>query len=305
MLKFTTSLGVALISLFGLFATLLGLFLISIPRPTDIRSCLTTEMHKVRLCPEDAGYVRLKEISPHLKNAVIVSEDSSFYSHNGLDFHELKESFQTNWERGRWARGGSTITQQLAKNVYLSADKSILRKIKEAIISVQIEKELSKDEILEKYLNIVEFGPDVFGIKKASRHYFNKSPAGLTPAEGAFLAFLLPSPKKYSVSFRKKKLTPFARGQTRKIVTRLHRYKRISTDEYHQALLDLDILFGGSLEPLPSSEVPAAVTEEEGETIYSPSLEESFKDDEKPAEGSEEDLEPDEDSGHSDSEGEF
>lgn len=262
--KFLLSVGIALISVVGLMVAIAGLIIFNIPRPNDIKGCLTTKMYKVRLCPGESGYVRLQNISPHLRNAVIVSEDAAFYGHNGFDFHELRQSFQTNLKEGRFARGGSTITQQLAKNVYLTAEKSLLRKFKEALIAIQLEDILTKDEILEKYLNVVEFGPKVYGIKTAAQYYFSKSPASLSPTESAFLAFLLPNPKKYSVSFQKKEMTPFARKQTREIVTRLYKFKRISELEYQTSIAEVDFLFGGA-PVFGSDELGEPLPEEMGE----------------------------------------
>lgn len=264
LLKFIFFTTIAFVCVIGFVFVGIGFFLLTTPRPTHIRECLTTEMYHIRLCSKDPDYVRLKDISPAARNAVIVSEDGGFYGHQGIDWFEVQESFNKNWEEGKFARGGSTITQQLAKNIYLSQDKSLLRKLREAIIALQIESILSKDEILEKYLNVVEFGPDLFGIGKASRFYFGKHPSQLTAAEGAFLAFLLPSPKKYSVSFRKKQLTPFARTRLREIVSRLSRYKKISDDERDSALSQVDHFFGAAEpSPAPDTELPS-IEEQDG-----------------------------------------
>lgn len=274
MIRFFIYIGVAVACLIGLLATAIGYFLLSAPRPTDIRSCLTTKMYQVHLCPTNSGYVKLKDISVYLRQAVIVSEDASFYDHNGFDWFELRQSFETNLEKGEFARGGSTISQQLAKNVYLSSEKSLLRKLKEAFITMQLEDILSKDEILEKYLNVVEFGPNLFGIGKASRHYFKKSPAQLTPAESAFLAFLLPSPTKHAVSFQKKQLTRFAQKQTREIIDRLLRFRKISEAEHSEAVAQLPYIFGGN--------PPSAVPVEEGEVLEETEMLESPPSNEAP-----------------------
>jgi monofunctional glycosyltransferase len=241
MFRFLVNFSIALACFVVVVGILVGLFLASTPRPTDIRECLTTKMYQVRLCPGERGYVRLKDVSLYARNAIVVSEDGAFYDHSGFDWLELRSSMEKNMEKGEYARGGSTITQQLAKNVYLSPEKSMLRKAREALITIQLEKMLTKDEILEKYLNVVEFGENLYGIGKASQFYFKKSPSQLGPAEGAFLAFLLPSPKKYSVSFRNKQLTKFASKQTSEIVNRLWRFKKI----------DVASLFGPP-EPDPS-----------------------------------------------------
>lgn len=244
MLRFLWNIGIALVSLIGLVVVAVALFLVLTPRPTNIKGCLTTEMFRVHLCPQDKTYVPLRSISKHVQNAVIVSEDSAFYQHHGFDWDEMQKSFEKDMDKGVYARGGSTITQQLAKNVYLTQEKSIFRKIREAMITVQLEKTLTKSEILEKYLNVVQFGENLYGVGPAAQFYFHKSAADLTPAEGAFLAFLLPNPKKYSQSFRQKKLTSFAGRQVRVIVDRLYRFGRITEAEYQSSLAEITSLFG-------------------------------------------------------------
>lgn len=134
-------------------------------------------------------------ISEHLKKAVLVSEDAAFFSHSGVDLNELKEALKHDWTTGRFARGGSTITMQLAKNLYLNPSKNPLRKIKEIIIAKQLESALTKRRIFEVYLNIVELGRNIYGAEAAARHYFGKSAGALDPLEAATLAALLPSPR--------------------------------------------------------------------------------------------------------------
>lgn len=145
-------------------------------------------------------------ISEHVKKAVLVAEDAAFFSHGGVDLNELKAAFKKDWETLSFMRGGSTITMQLAKNLYLNPTKNPLRKVKEIVIAHQLERELSKRRIFEIYLNVVEWGQNIYGIEAASRHYFNKSAAVLDPLEAATLAALLPSPrnsKERSVSHRR------------------------------------------------------------------------------------------------------
>jgi monofunctional biosynthetic peptidoglycan transglycosylase len=202
-------------------------------------------MHEVRLCRKEPSYVALAQISESLQNAVIVSEDSAFWDHEGIDWIELRKSFETNIEKGRFARGGSTITQQLAKNVYLSPEKSVLRKIKEAVIATRIERQYKKKLILEKYLNVVEFDKNIYGVKKAAQHYFQTTPRSLTIAQSAWLAFLLPNPPKYSISFHRNKLTPFAFKQMSEIINRLGRFKKISESDRAAALDEARSMFGG------------------------------------------------------------
>lgn len=134
-------------------------------------------------------------VSEHLKKAVILSEDAAFFSHRGVDLFELKEAIREDWEKGQFKRGASTITMQLARNLYLNPDKNPLRKLMEIVISWQLEQALSKKRIFELYLNVVEWGDGIYGIEAASRHYFSKPSSDLDPSEAATLAALLPSPR--------------------------------------------------------------------------------------------------------------
>lgn len=239
-LKTLISLFIAVSLIFGLVAFY---FFNQIPTEKDLRSCFTTKMYGVQLCPKSKNYVPLKSISPILKKTIVLTEDSLFYQHNGFDWGSIEKSARENFEKGKFARGGSTISQQLAKNLFLTKEKSLMRKFMEALITSKIERTLSKNEILEKYLNVIEFGKDLYGIGPASRFYFDKSAAELNTAESAFLAMLLPNPKGYSRSFYKKELTPFARKRMEKIISDLFQYHIIEQTEYDIALNQLDSLF--------------------------------------------------------------
>ncbi len=140
----------------------------------------------------------LSEISPYLINAVLISEDDRFYSHYGIDWVELRESIKKDIKKRRFVRGASTISQQVAKNLYLSPKKTILRKFFEIVLALKIERTLSKKRILEIYLNIAEWGDGIFGAESASQFYFGKSARELNPYESASLASILPNPLKYS-----------------------------------------------------------------------------------------------------------
>jgi monofunctional biosynthetic peptidoglycan transglycosylase len=140
-------------------------------------------------------WVSYSRISPHLKRAVLVAEDDAFWQHEGVDFEQLQESLETDWARGRFSRGGSTITQQLAKNLYLSPSKNPLRKLREWVIARRLEAELKKARILELYLNVIEWGDGVYGVESASRVYFSKSAAELDPSEAALLAAAIVNPR--------------------------------------------------------------------------------------------------------------
>lgn len=142
-------------------------------------------------------WISYNKISQHLKHAVIVSEDGRFYEHEGVDWYELGESIEKNIERGKAARGGSTISQQLAKNLFLTTSKDPIRKLKELIITIRMERYLSKRRILEIYLNIIEMGKGVFGVEAAAKKYFNKSASELSRTEAAQMTAVIPSPLKH------------------------------------------------------------------------------------------------------------
>lgn len=236
-LGFTFFLG---LGAFALFAVILLILVLQIPDASQIKGCLKTKMFEVSLCPNDGNYVRLNQISPVFRNAVVLSEDAAFFQHNGFDFDEIRNSVEKNLSEGKFARGGSTISQQLARNVFLTQEKTLTRKLKEAFLTYQIEKLLSKNEILERYLNVVQLGRNIFGVRAAAQFYFKKHPSQLTPLEAAFLAVLLPSPERYSVSFEKKKLTPFLRKRVREICLRLNKWNKIDQVEYELAMEQLD-----------------------------------------------------------------
>jgi len=139
--------------------------------------------------------VPYSQISPYLRRAVLVSEDNDFYEHNGVDVDALKKAIQKDWQRGRITQGGSTITQQLAKNLYLSPSRNPLRKIKEYFIARSLENHLSKKRILELYLNVVEMGERLYGAEAASRAYFRSSASSISPSQAALLAGSLPNPR--------------------------------------------------------------------------------------------------------------
>jgi len=142
-------------------------------------------------------WIPLRQIPRDAVNAVIVAEDGTFWSHEGFDWYEFRESVERNLEEGRAARGASTITQQLVKNLFLSSSKNPLRKVKEWVLTWYAETVLTKSRILELYLNVIEWGDGVYGIEAASQYYFDKSASVLTREEGARLAAIIPSPRRH------------------------------------------------------------------------------------------------------------
>lgn len=156
-------------------------------------------------------WIPLSQMNNNIKHAVITAEDGTFYEHEGIDWFELKESIKKDIRKWKFVRGASTITQQLAKNLYLSTSKDPVRKLKEIIIATALEDELSKNRILELYLNIVEWGDGIFGIEAASLAYFGKHASDISREEASRLAAVLPSPLRHKpndnnryVTYRKK-----------------------------------------------------------------------------------------------------
>jgi monofunctional glycosyltransferase len=228
------------LSTLGLLMVGVAAFFLTLPDVTQMSGCMTTSMNNVKLCPSEGSYVRYDQISVDVINAVVASEDATFFHHGGFDWHEMKESFSANLRQRGYKRGGSTITQQLAKNVFLAKEKSLLRKLREAVLTFEIERLYTKKEILERYLNVVEFGPNIYGIRGAARHYFQKAPGELHVLEAGFLAFLLPNPVSYSKSFSQGALTPFARKMVTVILRRLAGFRKISPDTLAGALARID-----------------------------------------------------------------
>ncbi|HLA49858.1 MAG TPA: monofunctional biosynthetic peptidoglycan transglycosylase [Thermodesulfovibrionia bacterium] len=143
-------------------------------------------------------WIPFSRISPYLVKAVLIAEDDKFWKHEGFDFEAIEKAVEKDIKQKKFKFGGSTISQQLAKNLYLSPSKNPIRKIKEAILTWRIEKTLSKKRILELYLNVAEWGEGIFGIGAASFHYYGKPASDLSPEEAARLASVLPNPRKYN-----------------------------------------------------------------------------------------------------------
>ncbi|MEI8384337.1 MAG: monofunctional biosynthetic peptidoglycan transglycosylase [Nitrosomonadaceae bacterium] len=145
-------------------------------------------------------WVPYEQISPHLKRAIIAAEDGKFLQHEGFDFEAIQKAYEKNLEKGKLVMGGSTISQQLAKNLFLSGKKTPWRKIEEAVITLMLENVMSKRRILEIYLNKIEWGNGVFGAEAASRYYYGVSASALTSKQAARLAAMVPSPRFYDLN---------------------------------------------------------------------------------------------------------
>lgn len=146
--------------------------------------------------------VPLGRIPDRVRRAVLVSEDAAFYRHSGIDLRQVRAALEEAWRQGRLTRGASTITQQLARNLYLSPERSLARKLREAVIALRLESELSKDRILELYLNVIELGDGVFGVAAGSAHYFGRPIGAVSRRQAAMLAATVPAPRTDNPSTR-------------------------------------------------------------------------------------------------------
>jgi monofunctional biosynthetic peptidoglycan transglycosylase len=168
----------------------------------------------------DYRWVSYGRISPYLRRGVLVAEDDAFYEHGGVDVKALQEAIRKDWARKKATHGGSTITQQLAKNLYLSPSRNPLRKIKEYFIARSLESHLTKKRILELYLNVVEMGERIYGAEAAAQAYFHTSAASLSPSQAALLAGCLPNPRIMNPGAPNKRL----RARQRMVLSRMRRW---------------------------------------------------------------------------------
>jgi monofunctional biosynthetic peptidoglycan transglycosylase len=182
--------------------------------------------------PGEKGWAELDKISKHAIYAVIAAEDGKFYEHSGFDFASIKHAYETNKKRGKYVRGGSTITQQTVKMAFLGREKTLIRKAREAVGTVLIELLLTKDEILEWYLNLAEFGDGVYGIHKGAQHYFKTRPELLTVEQAVHLALVLPSPNLWSRGLRSRRLSDFGHRRFASIANNMKASGHISKTQW-------------------------------------------------------------------------
>lgn len=187
-------------------------------------------------------WIAFDRISPHLKDAVLTAEDDMFYRHDGVDWEAVRVALEKDLRKGKLAHGGSTITQQVAKNLYLSPSRNPLRKLKELLIARKLEKELGKRRIFELYLNIAEWGKGVFGCEAAARAYFGKSAADLTVDEAVSMAVVLPNPRRWNPAERGK----YVERNMRRVLGRMRASGLVDDEVGLEGLEDLP-------EPIPSA----------------------------------------------------
>ncbi|WP_242393473.1 biosynthetic peptidoglycan transglycosylase, partial [Anaeromyxobacter oryzisoli] len=187
------------------------------------------------------AWVGLDRISPRLVRAVLASEDANFWGHDGIDWDAVQDAARRDLEQRRFAVGASTITQQLAKNLWYGTEKSLWRKVKEAVLARKLERALSKRRILALYLNVAEWGDGVFGIEAGARARFGTSAAGLDTAQAVVMASMLPAPRRVDLSHP----STWLKRRSRRLLDRLRAAGRISADEHRHASAELDRILAG------------------------------------------------------------
>ncbi len=229
-----------------LYAAYIAVSLTLLPPVSDLKNRKTNidiqvrdwqgNYHPLTIGPKNRNWAPTGSIPSEMKWAVILAEDANFYRHEGIDVKAIKNAIRYDLEKKTFARGASTITQQTAKNLYLSREKSITRKIKELYLALRMEQELTKGRIVELYLNVVELGPMVYGIGQGSRYYFGKPVSALTPRECAFLASMLPGPR---VAYNPYKNLEKVLNRSDMILGLLRKKRVLSEEEYRLALAEV------------------------------------------------------------------
>jgi hypothetical protein len=206
-------------------------------------------VHAIDVSPASPDFIPLAAVPPLFLRTLLLGEDAGFYTHRGIDLREVPAAILTDWARGGAARGASTITQQLAKNLFLSHEKSFGRKLQEVPLTLLLESALGKNRILEIYLNVIEWGPGLYGLRPAARVYFACEPKDLTPAQMAFLVSLIPGPVKYQSSFAHGTPGPGLRQLVDTLLAKLLSVGALDEDQYRQALEEPIVVQGR--EPRP------------------------------------------------------
>ncbi|WP_417597457.1 transglycosylase domain-containing protein [Oceanospirillum sp.] len=236
-------LGWMFLSFLLLIGTGLWLFFSSLP---DVEQMTYSELRqqaevrlesKLKKSSNSHHWVELKNINRDLLYAVVMAEDARFFQHQGIDYSALLDAMVANIKKGETRFGGSTLSQQTVKNLFLTPQQSYFRKLQEAFITRNLEQNFSKNEIMELYLNMAEFGPDLYGVGDAARYYFDKKPTGINAAEGAWLALMLPSPRRYHYTlYQNRNVTSSLKRKYQRILQGMHQSSYISSVQYRRYL---------------------------------------------------------------------
>lgn len=221
----------------------------AVPPVADLQRVQGPFLHRVRepdgtwfemtTGPGTGNWVGVYGVSPFLVHAVLTHEDAGFFRHSGFAPHAIRDALVRNLETGRFVYGASTITMQLVKNLFLGREKNLARKVQEVILAWYVESALDKRDILELYLNVIEYGPGLYGLRNASRRYFGRTPAELSPAEACFLAALLPSPKTVYSQYQDGQLSSSMQSKIRRMLQRMHAGGRIDANALSYGLSEI------------------------------------------------------------------
>ncbi|MCA9582539.1 MAG: transglycosylase domain-containing protein, partial [Myxococcales bacterium] len=226
-----------------------GCNFVEVPLVADLRRVSVPFVHKVRepndewfemeAGPGSANWVPLQDISPFFVHTVLAHEDGGFFGHGGFAVWAIKGALRKNLKAKAYVQGASTISMQLAKNIFLHREKTLGRKVQEVLLTWWLERGLGKAGILELYLNVIEYGPSIYGIKNAARHYFGRHPRDLSLAQGAFLACILPNPKRYYHNYTNG-LSSSTANNMRRLIKHMHAKGRVDEAALNAALAEID-----------------------------------------------------------------
>ena len=208
---------------------------VEVPKPPGPAAPGETEPMQFVVGPDNPDFAPYAEISPYLIGSIMTTEDNGFFKHHGWVTSQFKGALKRNLERGGFRIGASSITMQMVKNVLLSQEKTLSRKLQELFLVWYLEQVLPKERILELYFNAIEFGPRIYGIGAAARHYFGKKPSELTPLEGAFFSSILPNPKRRYIQYCHGAPYPPWDKYVHRILAIVHQRGHLTDEEYEQA----------------------------------------------------------------------
>jgi monofunctional glycosyltransferase len=235
------AIGFGVLAAFILSAFLVYSFLRSLPAVDRMSFEALTEIGKKRVIERLENrssryrWTSLRDISREFLYSVVVSEDATFFEHEGFNIEMMLSSLAENLKEGKHAYGASTISQQVAKNLFLTNEKTYIRKLKEFLITRRLEKRFKKNELIEVYLNVAEFGPDVYGAYAASHEYFKVNPSDINAAQGAFIALMLPSPKRnYFSIYQNKNLTKVKTRRIERVLRDMLYEEYLSEPQYQR-----------------------------------------------------------------------
>lgn len=242
----------------------------TVPSAADLRRVQGPFSHRVRepdgswfemtTGPGTGNWTSIYSISPYLIQAVLAHEDASFFGHGGFAPWAIRDALERNLREGRYVVGASTITMQLAKNLFLHREKTLARKVQEVLLTWWLESALDKRSILELYLNVIEYGPGIYGLRNAAWHYFGREPSELSPAESAFIANILPNPKLYHHQYQRDELSSSMRNRMQRLLRHMNARGRIDEEALEHGLQEIeDFDFHHEGEPMPEHrEIPGS-----------------------------------------------